>query len=219
MLTGLATQAAIAIERVRLAEEVRSLAAVQERERLAREMHDGLAQELGLLHLKLHGALDRVGDASAVTEALREMVDITRHAYEDLRQSIFGLRTFVSRGLGRSRPYRVLHEFSRHNGIAVDLEVAEGSFARLPPSSEIQMVRIIQEALSNVRKHAATDRASVRLQWDGAWIRVTIQDHGVGWDPLTVPDRLRFGLQGMRERAEGLEGVCRSTPCPGLAPA
>ena len=76
------------------------MAVIQERERLAREMHDGLAQELGLLHMKLCGALERSTDAEAVAQAMREMVYITDHAYEDVRQSIFGLRTFVSRGLG-----------------------------------------------------------------------------------------------------------------------
>ena len=88
LLSGLATQAAIAIERVRLSEEVRSLAAMQERERLAREMHDGLAQGLGLLHLKLCSALERSGDMPGIAEAMREMVILTDQVYEEVRQSI-----------------------------------------------------------------------------------------------------------------------------------
>ncbi len=207
LLAGLATQAAIAIERARLSDEVRSLAAVEERERLAREMHDGLAQALGLLHLKLQGALAGAAAAPAVAEKLREMVQITERAYEEVRQSIFGLRNFVSRGLGLVPTLtEYLHEFSAHNGIAVELETAGPALGPIPPASEVQAVRIIQEALTNVRKHAGSDRARVRLQRDGAWLRVTVEDDGVGWERPPVQDRLHFGLQTMRERAEGLGG-------------
>jgi len=215
LLFGLATQSANAIERVRLSEEVRSLAVIQERERLAREMHDGLAQELGLLHLKLYGALERSGEGP-IADAMREMVHITDHAYEEVRQSIFGLRTFVSRGLGLVPTLtEFLHEFSAKNGIKVELDVADGTFVRLPPAVELQVVRIIQEALANVRKHARVDRARVRLQRSGEWIRVVIEDRGVGWDASTASDRRHFGLQGMRERAEGLGGRLQIDSVPG----
>lgn len=207
LLAGLAAQAAIAIERARLSDEVRSLAAVEERERLAREMHDGLAQALGLLHLKLQGALVSSAAAPAIAGRLREMLQITEHAYEEVRQSIFGLRTFVSRGLGLVPTLtEYLHEFSAHNGIAVDLETAGPELGPIPPASEVQAVRIIQEALTNVRKHASADRARVRLQRDGAWLRVTVEDDGVGWDHPPVRNGFHFGLQTMRERAEGLGG-------------
>ena len=216
LLAGLATQAAIAIERARLSEEVRSLAAVQERERLAREMHDGLAQELGLLHMKLQGALARSADAPAVAEDLREMVQITQSAYEEVRQSIFGLRTFVSRGLSLVPTLtEYLHEFSAHSGITAELEVPGGLLGPVPPATEVQAVRIIQEALINVRKHAATDRARVRLQRDGAWLHVTVEDDGVGWDGQASREGLHFGLQTMRERAEGLGGRLQIEAAPG----
>jgi len=216
LLAGLAAQVAIAIERTRLAEEVRSLAAMQERERLAREMHDGLAQALGLLHMKLQGALARSAAAPAVAEDLREMVQITQSAYEEVRQSIFGLRTFVSRGLGLVPTLtEYLHEFSAHNAIAVELEAAGGPLGPIPPATEVQAVRIIQEALVNVRKHAGADRARVRLERDGAWLRVTVEDDGVGWDGLAPRSGLHFGLQTMRERAEGLGGRLEIETAPG----
>jgi nitrate/nitrite-specific signal transduction histidine kinase len=216
LLAGLATQAALAIERARLSEEVRSLAAVEERERLAREIHDGLAQELGLLHMKLQGALARSTDAPAVAEDLREMVQITESAYEGVRQSIFGLRTFVSRGLGLVPTLtEYLHEFSAQNGIAVELEADGGPLGPIPPATEVQAVRIIQEALTNVRKHARADRARVRLQRDGAWLRVTVEDDGVGWDGQASRNGLHFGLQTMRERAEGLGGQLEIEAAPG----
>ncbi len=216
LLGGLATQAAIAIERARLAEELRSVAAVEERERIAREMHDGLAQALGLLHLKLQCALEHTRDPACIAKALREMVRITDHAYEDVRQSIFELRTFVSRGLGLVPTLtEYLHEYSTQNGIAVDLDVAEGTLGPLPPASEVQAVRIIQEALANVRKHARAEHAHVRLQREGDWVRVAVEDDGVGWDSLAPTERLHFGLQTMRERAEGLGGRLEIATAPG----
>ena len=207
LLAGLATQAAIAIERVRLSEELRDLATVEERERLAREMHDGFAQTLGLLHLKLHGTLARFADTPAVADDLREMLRITDRAYEEVRQSMFGLRVFVSRRLGLVPALtEYLHEFSANNGIAVELETLGGPLVSLSTASEIQAVRIIQEALTNVWKHAEAHRALVRLEREGAWLRVTIEDNGVGWDRQATQDRRHFGLETMRERAEGMGG-------------
>ncbi len=220
LLTGLATQAAIAIENARLYDEVQSLATLKERERIAREMHDGLAQALGLLHMKLRRAEERPvpDDPSAIAEALREMAVITGRAYEDVRQSIFGLRTMVSRGLGLIPTLtEYLHEFSAQNGIAVELEVADGRPIHLSPGSEVQLIRIIQESLTNVRKHAGADRAWVRLQREDPWVRAIIEDNGRGFEPsvLASPDRLHFGLQTMRERAEGLGGKLEIDTAPG----
>jgi two-component system nitrate/nitrite sensor histidine kinase NarX len=215
LLAGLATQAVLAIERSRLSEEVRSLGAVEERERLAREMHDGLAQTLGLLHLKLQAARAR-SDGSAAAGDLREAIEISAGAYEDLRQSIFGLRTFVSRGLGLVPTLtEFLHEFSVQSGISVDLEAPGGPLGPVPPATEVQAVRIIQEALTNVRKHAAVGRARVRLQRDGAWLRVAVEDDGDGWDGPAAPAGLHFGLKMMRERAEGLGGRLEVESAPG----
>jgi nitrate/nitrite-specific signal transduction histidine kinase len=220
LLSGLATQAAIAIENARLYEEVRSLATLEERERIAREMHDGLAQALGLLHMKLLWTQERpaAADPSQLAEAIQEMTAITERAYEEVRQSIFGLRTMVSRGLGLIPTLtEYLHDFSVQNGIAVELDVVEGRTVHLSPASEVQLVRIIQEALANVRRHAGASRAWVRLQRQDPWVTVTIEDDGRGFDPtaLASPDRLHFGLQTMRERAEGLGGKLEIDTAPG----
>jgi signal transduction histidine kinase len=220
LLTGLATQATIAIENARLYEEVRSLATLEERERIAREMHDGLAQALGLLHMKLRRAEENSvsADPPQISDALQEMTGITERAYEEVRQSIFGLRTMVSRGLGLIPTLtEYLHDFSAQNGIGVELELTDGRPIHLSPASEVQLIRIIQEALANIRKHAGAAHAWVRLQRQDSWVQVTIEDDGRGFDPATLmsPDRLHFGLQTMRERAEGLGGKLEIDTAPG----
>jgi signal transduction histidine kinase len=220
LLALFAAHAAVAIENARLHEEVRGLAALEERERIAREMHDGLAQALGLLHLKLQDARERAVEAGRAgsTQDLQEMIAITDRAYEEVRQSIFGLRTRISRRLGFIPTLtEYLHEFNVQNGIAVEIETPDDRQFQLPPASEVQLIRIVQEALTNVRRHARTDRAWVRLDRDGPWIRVTIEDHGRGFEPGTLASsgRLHFGLRGMQERAEGLGGKLEVDTAPG----
>ena len=137
------------------------------------------------------------------------MSSITALAYEELRQSIFGLRTKVSRELGLIPGLaKYLHEFSIQNEIAVEFNADEGQAIHLPPVSEVQLIRIVQEALTNLRKHSGTRQARVRLHRQDSLIQLTIEDDGRGFDPavLTSPDRLHFGLQTMRERAEAVRG-------------
>ncbi|HSC71203.1 MAG TPA: HAMP domain-containing protein, partial [Candidatus Methylomirabilis sp.] len=220
LLTGLAAQAAIAIENARLYKNGQSLAALQERERIAREMHDGLAQALGLLHLKLSRAHEAMveGNLARIADTLSEMKGITHETYDDVRQSIFGLRTMVSHGLGLIPSLtEFLHEFSDQNGIAVEFDVIDSQPIHLSPASEVQLIRIIQEALANVRKHSGAERAWVRFQRQVPWIQVTIEDNGRGCAPaiLTSLDRHHFGLQSMRERAEGLGGKLEIDTGPG----
>ncbi len=211
LLDGLAAQAAIAIENARLYEEVRSLATLQERERIGREMHDGLAQGLAFLHFRLKTLEDRVegGGQPPGSAELAEMRAAARKAYEEVRQSIFGLRTMVSRSLGLVPTLtEYLHEFGAQHGIQVDLQVQEKRAPRFSSVEETQLVRIIQEALTNVWKHAAATRAVIRFAVrDGHW-EVTIQDNGRGFDLERMLKRgtSRFGLETMRERSEGLGG-------------
>jgi nitrate/nitrite-specific signal transduction histidine kinase len=211
LLDALAAQAAIAIENARLYRDIKSLATTQERGRIAREIHDGFAQAVGFLHLRLKTLEDRLQNGSH-PPTLAELTDIrvvAKRAYEDVRQSIFGLRTVVPKGLGLIPTLgEYLREFSQQSGIVMELQDGDARVTRFSPEAEVQLIRVIQEALTNVRKHAGARHAWVTFAFDGDTGRVIIADDGIGFhaESLSGDNARRFGLRIMRERAEGLGG-------------
>jgi signal transduction histidine kinase len=220
LLTALAAQAAITVEQSRLVAEVQRLAALEERGRLAREMHDGLAQAVSLLHLRIRQAQAVVSPEhfASIGTALEEMAALSGDMYEEIRRSISGLRSPTSQGMGFVKVLSgFLEEFSAQSRLPVTLEADDTTSIRLPRVSESQVIRIVQEALNNVRKHARVDRARVRLECRDAHLCVSVQDDGRGFDPAltTTPDGIRFGLQGMQERAESLGGTLIIDTAPG----
>jgi len=220
LLAGLASQAAAAIENARLYEQTGALAAVREREWIARDMHDGLAQALGYIHMHL-GALEARTSPEGhdgIQGELRNIKKVAGEAYEEIRQSIFGLRTMVSRGLGLIPTLtEYLHEFSQQNGITTHLQVGGDHAPRFSPDVEIQLVRIIQEALNNIRKHAEATRAVVRFDVEGDCCCVTVRDNGQGFEPGKIPEEgcRHFGLETMRERAQGIGANLEIEAAPG----
>ena len=111
----------------------------------------------------------------------------------------------VSRDLGLIPTLtEYLHEFSKETGISVELKVADEATTRLSAHAEVQLIRIIQEALANIRKHAHAKRAWVIFDTEGDKAKITVQDDGRGFDPRDAArlSRASFGLQSMRERAE-----------------
>jgi two-component system nitrate/nitrite sensor histidine kinase NarX len=211
LLEGLAAQAAIAIENARLYRQVRSLAAVQERERIAREIHDGAAQGVAFLHLRLktlEGRMARGGVPPSLAE-LADMRAVSKRTYADVRQSIFGLRSGAPRGAGLIPVLaKYLREFSRESGIHVEVQDGNPRATDFSPEVEVQLVRVIQEALNNVRKHARAQRAWVRFAVEEDMGCVTVEDDGIGFRLESVRGRhgRRFGLQTMRERTEAVGG-------------
>ncbi|MFQ5883238.1 MAG: HAMP domain-containing protein [Candidatus Methylomirabilales bacterium] len=193
-------------------EKLKGLAVLEERERIAREMHDGLAQALGALHLQTTRAqeLQKANETVRVQDAMERIRKMAEGAYEDIRQAIFGLRTMVSKRLGLIPTLiEYLHEWSRQNGVAADLQISDERGIKLSPEAELQLIRIIQEALANVRKHAAARHARIRFELEGDHVVVTVADDGKGYDPAELPGRTSkcFGLEMMRERAESVGGT------------
>ena len=191
-------------------ESLKGLATLEERERLAQELHDSLAQDLAVLRLKVIEVEQTLvpSDREAVTETLNEMRKIVDNAYEDVRQAIFGLRTMISKGLGLIPTLtEYLHDFSELRKIPVDLRIDNTEAFRFSPPVEIQLIRIIHEALTNVFKHAEATRSTVKFEREGKLAKVTIEDNGKGFVLEEVMGKgFHFGLQTMRERAEGVGG-------------
>jgi signal transduction histidine kinase len=179
-------------------------ATLQERERISREMHDGLAQVLGYIGYKIHAIADMLqkGDIAQARAGLHEVGGVARSAYADIREAILGLRTSITPDIGLMaclKEYMV--RFQREWGIQTELIVEEGVPTSFPPATEVQLLRIIQEAMTNIRKHAEARRAVVRFARMGDHTSVIIQDDGKGFDPATVPGQ-HYGLATMRERAQ-----------------
>lgn len=220
LLAGLADMAAIAIHNARLKDGERQVAVLEERDRLAREMHDTLAQVLGYLHLKAATTRKRLaaGDVERADEELQEMQDLAHEAYVDVREAILGLReTVASAGgiVGSLRQY--LQKFRRQSGIEARLLAPDGAIAPLPPEAEIQLLRVVQEALTNVRKHADAASAVVTLDNHDGGLRIVIEDNGCGFDSsrLDREEGRSFGIRSMRERVEQVGGRFRVESSPG----
>src|SRR4051812_47691590 len=219
-LVRFAVQAAVAIDNAHLHRQVADLAVAQERLRIAHEMHDGIAQVLGYVSTKTQAATEyiRQGKTDDGLDQLRQLGNAAREAYGDVREAIVDLRTLP----GPSQSFEdVLREYADRwmdqTGIATQLIV--DSTLELTPGMELQLVRIIQEGLTNVRKHAKATTAKVDLRRRDGILFLTVADDGVGLqqtarNPTVFP---RFGMATMRERSESIGGrfVIESTPGKG----
>ncbi len=205
----------------RAVEETRNAAAlssmVEERERLSRELHDGLAQVVSyvLVRLDTVRGLVEAGEtehAAAELESLRLAVD---NVNVDVRESIAGLRSrVVERGLVQALS-DYLEEYEERYGIRTELR-AEGDLPRLSPDADLQLFRMAQEALTNTRKHAAAKQARVALAHSGGVLRLVVSDDGQGFGANdAVTNGPGIGLMTMRERAAALQGDCSIVSKPG----
>ncbi len=217
-VSSLANQAAIAIENARLQARLRELAVVAERERIAREMHDGLAQVLGYVNTKSQ-AIEELLVAGRTDEArvlLAELAAAARSIYVDVREAILGLRSPVVPGLGLVAAIEdYAARFAEASKIAVTVDATEATRRLdLAPDLEAQVFRIIQEALTNVRKHSRAGRAAVRVSIDDARLDVVVADDGLGFGEADLTaDRPQYGRRAMRERADSIGAtVDWSTP-------
>ncbi|HET7034827.1 MAG TPA: GAF domain-containing protein [Thermomicrobiaceae bacterium] len=221
-LERFATQAALAIENARLHQEVRALAVVEERERIAREMHDSIAQVLGYVNTKAQAAQGfiRAGKPERAEEQIGQLATAAREAYADVRENILGLRS----SLGPERDFLdvladYLGSWQDQSGVVVrwSTEPAQSFRLGLSPMAELQLLRIIQESLANVRKHAQASQVEIRLRLADEVVDVTVNDNGIGFAPA-APGRTgvpRFGLATMHERAESVGGSVEIRSQPG----
>lgn len=214
LLATIAYQVGIAVERARLAEESARLARAEERTRLAREIHDTLAQGLTAIGLDVEGALRHLGDSpERARERLERALATTRESLEEARRSVLDLRAeaLAGRPLGEALA-AFGRGFASETGVRVDVHADDA--VRLPLRAEAELYRIAQEALTNVRRHARASHVEVGLRGTGAGVTLSVRDDGVGFDPAKVEDG-RHGLVGMRERARLAGGTLRVASRPG----
>jgi two-component system NarL family sensor kinase len=207
----------IAVERARLFARSARLGAVEERNRLAREIHDTLAQSLTATTLQLESA-DALLDAGSSPEKAREpllrALSLTQSNLEEARRSVLDLRAAPLEGRSLSRALRVLVErWEAETGTAARYRAINGG-RPLPPRVEVALYRICQEALTNVARHAEAGRADVQLVATPGQIRLVVEDDGRGFDVSNMPED-RHGLVGMNERAKMLGGRLEIRSNPG----
>jgi nitrate/nitrite-specific signal transduction histidine kinase len=219
MVSSLANQAAIATENARLQSRLRELAVVAERERIAREMHDGLAQVLGYVNTKSQ-AIEELLVAGRTDEArglLAELAAAARSIYVDVREAILGLRSPVVPGVGlvaAVEDYAV--RFTEASKIAIGVDATDAA-RRLDLDAEVeaQVFRIVQEALTNVRKHSGARRAEIAFAVQDGALEVLIADDGSGLGSRGSPGELpQYGLRAMRERADSIGATIDWTDPP-----
>ncbi|MCZ7574262.1 MAG: PAS domain S-box protein [Ardenticatenaceae bacterium] len=198
-----------------------SLAVYEERERIAREMHDGLAQVLGYVNTKAQ-AVRRflaVGKTEEAQAHLLQLEEAAREVYGDVREAILGLRTTVSSETGLIRTLEeYLRRFEQQSGIRAQLLITDRRAVEgFSPLVEVQLIRVVQESLTNVNKHAQASEVRIQFEWSDGCTRITIEDNGGGFNPDLPPraDWPQFGLQTMRERTEGIGGSLEVHSTPG----
>jgi nitrate/nitrite-specific signal transduction histidine kinase len=207
----MADQVEIAIQHGLMTAQLQSLSILDERGRIAREMHDGLAQVLGYMNLQVQtlGTLLKQGKEQQLQEQLDQMRQAVQTAHADVRENILSLRTTLAQDKSMaSAVSEYLTEFGIQTGIETTLDYQVIGNLPLASVAEVQLVCILQEALTNVRKHAKANEVEVIISRDsrieGEEIILRVRDDGVGFAPYR--SKRSFGVQTMRERAQSVGG-------------
>ena len=207
----------IAIERARLFARSAEVGAVEERNRLAREIHDTLAQGLSAIALRLEtteALIEANSSSEQVQQALSQALSLTRVNLEEARRSVLDLRAATLEGRTLQQALETLAETYNSKGmLQVTCEV-RGASHPLPVRIETGLYRIAQEALVNVLQHANANLAVIRIITEPNQVTLSVEDDGLGFDPTKISDE-RFGLIGMNERAKLLGGSLQIRSDPG----
>jgi signal transduction histidine kinase len=225
LLATLAHSATLALENAQLHEERLAMlrqqlaqvtaAQEEERQRIARELHDGVGPALASMNLRLRTArklLER--DQEAAVRELEALADLSQDNVRDIRRMIYDLRPAALDELGLVPAVR---EYLKRCGREHDLEIVfeAGEATRLPGPVETALFRIVQEAVNNVVKHAGARRVEVRLAREDGLVALGVVDDGRGFDPSAPRSERHVGLWSMRERVVQLGGRFEVQSGPG----
>jgi signal transduction histidine kinase len=200
------------------AAQVEELATIQERNRLAREIHDTLGHYLTVINVQLAAAQAVLAsDQPRALEAMRQAQTLTQEGLSEVRRSVAALRAAPTAGQPLPQALEALAEDCRAAGILTALTV-QGRPRPLAAPTEQALYRAAQEALTNIRKHARASRADVVLDYGASAtepVRLSVSDNGVGAVPEAAASAAGFGLLGVRERLTLLGGQARLITSPG----
>ncbi len=215
LLECISRQLGVAVENARFHQRAEQMAILEERTRISRELHDSLAQTLGWLRIKTEMLADdlQLGEMERAQTDLASIQRVVRDASYDVRESIDGLRTQPQGSLTATAAAWIA-EFRQRSGLCTDFR-AQDSDVRIFPVVEVELLRIMQEALTNVRKHAQAQCVQVALRVKGNFAELIIEDDGRGFAYSTNPGNDHFGLRIMRERTERLGGAFRVASASG----
>ncbi|CAN5205874.1 hypothetical protein BH18ACT4_BH18ACT4_14590 [soil metagenome] len=216
LVVVLATHAGVLMEHARLYEQSRELSVLDERNRLARELHDAMTQTLFSLRLTIETAASMIaGEPEQATTQLVKAGELLDSTFAELRALIFELRPAALSTDGLVATLRKhLEVIGRAHGVRV--AVTAENERRLPPDIERELFRIVQEAVTNTLRHAEASSLDVVVGWDADRVTATVRDDGIGFDPDARAFRSRrLGLTSMRERAQALGGTLTVGSAPG----
>ncbi len=234
LLYTIGYQVGVAIERARLFDQTLRLATTEERNRLAREIHDTIAQGMAAAIFNLESADVLLDDTDPARQArgrdkLRKALNLTRSNLEEARRSVLDLRAAPLQEKPLAEALAALVEdFGAETGLETHFELAPGTVGnrRYPARTEVAVYRVAQEALTNIKKHAQARQVKVTFKTDliqgNEELSLQVEDDGKGFEPgqtaksdgpTTGPGH--FGIIGMNERAHLLDGNLCITSCPG----
>ncbi len=217
LLLAIGNQVGLALRTARLSEEGRDMAVLEERARLAREIHDTLAQQLTGIVVQLEAALALAGrDPGLALPALASAQELARSALAEARRSVWDLRPtpLASTGLVAATEAEV-DRFRHRTGISARIRSERMSPPpALRPQAEVALLRITQQALTNIAAHSGASRVSVRLRHVDGHVELTVKDNGQGFDTGGVAPG-SFGIVGMAERVRLAGGTFEVESAPG----
>jgi signal transduction histidine kinase len=212
-------RAGIAIENARLHEQVQRLAVVEERERISRDLHDGIIQAIYGVALSLEDVPALMeSDPEEAEVRVDHAIDSLNLAIREIRNFILGLRSELLHGADVVAGMATLAEEFATSGTAdvdLDLSVSSEVTARLPMTHRVQLLQMTREAMSNAARHAHANRIRLSMHSEDDHLELTVEDDGVGFDAENEPPAGHLGLANLRQRAAALGGIMTIESSPG----
>lgn len=212
ILQILANQAAIALENARLTEALRDLAVLEERERIAKELHDGVIQSIYSVGLSLQGSTSMMTrDPALAAERIEQAISELDNVVRDVRSYIFELRPHVVEEKGLDEAIlELLRDLEVNTLAGTSVDIAPGILEDLNEEQQRHLIQIVREALSNIARHGQASEVGLAVSREDGELTIAITDNGIGFDPEEV--KRGNGLTNIEQRARRLGGVIEMKP-------